>query len=91
MEIGRHVTVHFFLTGSLLSGFLAVCCELWDTILGNGNTMILGPDKSFPYWHLLPGLAGFTFIYQIEKRLVSGDRPQQIFPRKTDLTNFGRH
>jgi len=60
---------YIFLTGSLLSGFLGVCCELWGIHFGYWEYHDLGPDKSFPYWLPFAWALAFTFIYQIEKDL----------------------
>ena len=56
------------LTGTLLSGGLGVCCELWGIYFGHWEYHDLG-SREFPFWLPFAWALAFTFIYRLEKNL----------------------
>lgn len=59
---------YVYLTGTLLGGFLGVCCEWWGIYYNHWEYHDLG-QRTFPYWLPFAWALAFTFIYQLEKDL----------------------
>ncbi|MFO7824550.1 MAG: hypothetical protein R6V72_11485 [Cyclobacterium sp.] len=60
---------YIYLIGTILSGLLGVCCELWGIYFGYWEYHDLGSGRTFPYWLPFAWALAFTFIYQLEKEL----------------------
>ncbi|WP_439484148.1 hypothetical protein [Cyclobacterium plantarum] len=60
---------YIYLIGTILSGLLGVCCELWGIYFGYWEYHDLGSGRAFPYWLPFAWALAFTFIYQLEKEL----------------------
>ncbi|WP_375583283.1 hypothetical protein [Cyclobacterium xiamenense] len=59
---------YVYLTGSILGGFLGVCCEAWGIYYGHWEYHDL-EGRTFPYWLPFAWALAFTFVYQLEKDL----------------------
>ncbi|AKP52829.1 hypothetical protein [Cyclobacterium amurskyense] len=60
-----------FLTGTIIGGVLGVCCEIWGVFFGYWEYHDLSLGRSFPYWLPFAWALAFTYIYQLEKDLIS--------------------
>ena len=62
--------IYILLAGTLISGFLGVCAEVWGIENGYWVYYDLSNNRQFPYWLPLAWGLTFMFFYRIEENIL---------------------